>query len=565
MPVAFLLLSCSVAPPPALAQGHTPAPVPAAGGFQSSCGRRADADIRSGVALLFLVEPQEARAAFERAEAIAPDCAIASWGVALALLELPSTPPGESLQDRAALALARARHGAIASDRERAYVETAARLIEPRTSPYGSRLRAFAAASRALARTYPDDPHPTLLVALACLAQSTAPGDMGQREAATAIVLRMGESLSDPGAATLLVLARDNPSDAATARAAADLLVRARPPSPRALQAAARVFHRLGAWTDAVAAGEAAIEVAAGPADGWLLREGRWRDHPLPWLVEADAAMGRFAGARARLSAATSAFDAAAASLEPRAAWRLRALLDVSRLRLRWAMVDWPAAVPWPDPDLAASDAPVPGPPDGDSASDDNRALRAEASAVRAVVEGLVAARAAWPRGEPDRLAAARAAAERLDVHAAEHAVPPRFELFATAVRVATSAALEARDELALLEAHAASLERRVVEASSFAPPVVSANQLAGDAHLQLRDWREALWRFTALATREPRNARAWLGAARAAHRLGDPAAAERAMRFLAIWDGADADRPELGEARKIAGRPTLDEPRAAF
>jgi hypothetical protein len=562
VPVAFLLLFWPVAMPRAFAQGYTPAPMLVVGGFQSSCGQQADADIRSGVALLFLVEPQEARAAFERAEAAVPDCAVASWGVVLALLELPSTPPGESPQDRAVLALARARSGAIASDRERAYVETAARLIEPRASPYGSRLRAFTEAARALALKYPDDPHPVLLVALACLAQSTAPGDMGQREAATAIVLRMGESPSDPGAATLLVLARDNPSDAATARAAADLLVRTRPPSPRALQAAARVFHRIGGWTGAVAAGEAATELAGGPAGEWLLREGRWRDHPLPWLVQADAAMGRFAQARARLTAATSAFDAVAASLGPQAAWRLRALLDISWFRLRWAMVDWPAPVPWPDPDLATFASPTPGPPDGDSASDDDRALRAEASAVRAVVEGLVAARAAWPRGEPDRLAAARAAAASLDVHAADHAVPPRFELFATVVRVATSAAFEARDELALLEAHAASLERRVVEASTFAPLVVAADQLAGDAHLQLRDWREALWRFTALTAREPQNARAWLGAARAAHRLGDPAAAERAARFLAIWNEADADRPELGEARKLA-KP--DAPRAAF
>jgi hypothetical protein len=172
-------------------------------------------------------------------------------------------------------------------------------------------------------------------------------------------------------------------------------------------------------------------------------------------------------------------------------------------------------------------------------------------------VEGLLAARAAWPRGEPERLGVARAAATRLDAHAAEVPAPPRFELMATEVRLATSGALEARDELALLEAHAGSLERLVAEASAFMLPAVAADQLAGDVHLQLRDWREAFWRFGALTRREPHNARAWLGAARAGRRLGEPAAAAMARTFLEIWRNADPDRPELAEARQIADAAT--------
>jgi tetratricopeptide (TPR) repeat protein len=379
---------------------------------------------------------------------------------------------------------------------------------------------------------------------------------MGQREAATAIVLRLGEAPDDPAAATLLALARDNASDAADARRAAARVLAARPPSPRALQAAARVFHRLGAWDEAVAAGEAAVQAGGGADGGGLLRESRWRDHPLPWLVEAETAKGRFARARARLAGVTARFDRVAPSLGPRAAWRLRALIDVSWFRLRWAMVDWVASPVWPDPDLASFASPTPAPPDGDAASEDDRALYAEATGVRACVEGLLAARAAWPRGEPDRLARARSAAAHLDTLAILYAAPPRFELLATQVRVATSAALEAREEIALLTAHTASLEHRLAEAGTLVPPIVRADQLAGDVHLQLRDWREAFWRYAALTRQEPQNARAWLGAARAARRLGEAAAASMARTFLGLWGGADKDRPELVEAHQIAGAP---------
>jgi hypothetical protein len=548
-------LACLLLAPAAFPQGYTPAPVHVAGSFESSCGAHVDADLRTGVSLLFLVEPEEAGRAFERAADASPDCAIASWGVVMASLALPDPEPAAAALGRASRALARARAATLASARERAYIDVATRLVQPPSVPYRARLRAFAAAARTLARTFPDDPHPSLLVALACLAMSTAPADMGQREAATAIALRFGDAPVDPGAAALLVLARDNAPDAVTARAAAHAVLRARPPSPRALQAAAHLFHRLGDWDTAVLAGEAALGSAGGAGGEWLLRDRRWREHPLLWLVLADAAAGRFARAHARLEAAARALEAAKAGLDDTQAWRLRTLLDLSRSWLVWAEVDWPAQPSWPDAGLARFESAWPLPPGeaGRVPDDDDRALLAEASAARSVVQGLVAARAAWPRGEPERLAAARAAAARLDVHAGEFPAPPRFGLFATQVRLATSAALEARDEVALLEAHTASLERLVAEASAFSLPGVAADQLAGDAHLQLRDWREAYWRFTALAGREPRHARAWLGAARAARRLGDPAAASKARAFLDIWKHADPDRPELVEALAIA------------
>lgn len=537
----------------AAAQRYTPAPVQVAGAFESSCGDAVAGDIRTGVALLFLLEPRESRAAFERAEAASPDCAIASWGVAVSSLELPGARPDSAAEARAARALARARHAATASPRERAYVETAAHLVEPAASPYAARLRAFAQAARDLARAYPADPHPPLLIALGCLARSTAPGDIGQREAATAIVLRLGEDPQDPAAAALLALARDNDEDAPTARAAATVVLRAHPPSPRALQVAARVFHRLGAWNEAASAGEWALRVAGGAGAEWLLADGRWADHPLPWLVEADVAIGRFERARARLAEATAGYDTSAASLDPDVAWRLRAILDISWFRLRWGMVDWPDARPWPDPDLARFQGETPAPPQGDRASESDRALFAECAGVRSLVEGLLAARAAWPRGEPERLAAARDAVTRLDAQAAAFPVPPRYELWATEVKLATSAAFEARDELAIFMAHASGLRQRIAVAAAWAPDVIDADQLSGDAHLQLRDWREALWRYQAVTKRRPLDARAWLGAARAARRLDDPAAATMAKTFVEIWKDADPGRPEIDEAKRVA------------
>jgi hypothetical protein len=59
--------------------------------------------------------------------------------------------------------------------------------------------------------------------------------------------------------------------------------------------------------------------------------------------------------------------------------------------------------------------------------------------------------------------------------------------------------------------------------------------------------------RFQAALSRTPRRAAALIGLARAAHAAkADAVAVKAAREFLAVWHLADADRPELKEARAL-------------
>ena len=192
-------------------------------------------------------------------------------------------------------------------------------------------------------------------------------------------------------------------------------------------------------------------------------------------------------------------------------------------------------------------------PPGEGELSASDSLLSSEAQARRAWVEGLLAARAAWPRGEPERVTAARAAITTLERLVVAHPVPPRFELLRTEVQAALSAALEARDELALFEAHLTGLGQRLRATADDGGHNSGSDALCGDLHMQLRDWFEAS-RCYAAASAVPRRARVLLGEARALQRLEQrDGARRRAAAFLEVWTGADTTRPELTEARRLA------------
>jgi tetratricopeptide (TPR) repeat protein len=319
------------------------------------------------------------------------------------------------------------------------------------------------------------------------------------------------------------------------------------------LQAAARLFHRLGAWEDAIDAGEKALRVVGGFEAEALAQEGRWTEHPLPWLTQAESSAGRFAAARQRLVEAQQRLELIEASSDAMASWRLRSVLEISWSRLRRLEFDWPVAprsCDWPVEDFGV----VAGSPPGhEPLSTSDRLLASEAQAGRAWVEGLLAARAAWPRAEPERVSAARAAIATLERLAVAHPVPPRFELLRTEVQAALSAALEARDELALFEAHLAGLGQRLRDTADEVGGSSGSDGICGDLHMQLRDWFEAS-RCYAAAAAAPRRARVLLGEARARRRLGQDARARRqAMAFLDVWASADETRPELADARGLA------------
>jgi predicted Zn-dependent protease len=97
----------------------------------------------------------------------------------------------------------------------------------------------------------------------------------------------------------------------------------------------------------------------------------------------------------------------------------------------------------------------------------------------------------------------------------------------------------------------AASAENDLPAPLGLPAPVKPAPELLGEVLLEVGRPREAVAPFERTLQRHSNRSLSVLGLARAAAALGDAAAAERHYRELLVnFEGADADLPELTEAR---------------
>jgi tetratricopeptide (TPR) repeat protein len=103
----------------------------------------------------------------------------------------------------------------------------------------------------------------------------------------------------------------------------------------------------------------------------------------------------------------------------------------------------------------------------------------------------------------------------------------------------------------------AAEREDATEKAAVTPGPIAPARELLGEMLLEMNRPADALREFERTLTKEPKRFRALYGAARAASGAGDAAKARRyATELLEVAAGADAaGRPELAEARRLAGR----------
>ena len=106
--------------------------------------------------------------------------------------------------------------------------------------------------------------------------------------------------------------------------------------------------------------------------------------------------------------------------------------------------------------------------------------------------------------------------------------------------------------------ARAASLEAARPRPVARPYPIKPAGELYGEALASEGDPAAAARQFQAALSRTPNRAASLIGLARAQRAAGQQAeAVGTARKFVAIWHAADAGRPEIVEARRIAGVPT--------
>lgn len=517
--------------------------------FPSSGAPAAQEPFLRGVLLLHSFEYEDAREAFQGAQALDPSFALAYWGEALT----HSHPLWrEEDVDAARAALARLaptpaeRAAKAGSERERRFLGAVERLFGE-----GDRIERHRAYAEAMGALWADDPHDLeagAFGALAILGTSLGLRDerVYMRAAAVGEEVYRKDPLH-PGALHYLIHCYDDPVHAPLGLRMARAYDKVAPSATHALHMPSHIYVALGLWDESAAANEHSVAAARARCarKGLDFDGGGW--HALWWLHYTALQQGRMEAATALLREAED---------ETRAAGSERAREHLVRMRSQQlvATQEWDGAAARLAIDLdglsrptVAADLCVRG------LAHVGRGELAEARQVLATMRGA----SPWEGVTPlpgatlaSCCAPASAVQELVDGPGRTAAEVLARELEG-AIRLAAG---EEREGLALLRG-AAELEDTM--GFDFGPPlvVVPAHEILGAALLERGDAAGAVSELEAALARAPRRARSLLLLARAADASGDPELARRTRAELAaIWHAADAPLAPPREASSSKG-----------
>ena len=487
-----------------------------------------------GVTALHNFEYEEANAAFVTAQKLNPEFVMAYWGEAMTyhqtlwgnedvamgraiLARLAPTPP--------------ARAAKATTAREKAFLGAIEILFGDGDA--AARRAQYARAMELMHAQMPDDPDVAAFFALALLGTMSrgiaAAGDAHEGHSAmlagsatqsrvAAILERVLRSHPDhPGALHYLLHNNDDPAHAAAALDAARRYARVAPQSSHARHMPAHIFLQLGMWRDAALSDRAAFAAS----DAWVKAKGlspAMRNyHALTWLQYALLQRGRYREAAEALG-----------ELAPvvKTSRQLTLLSDLASMRAQYVI----ETRRW---DVLARER--------------NFANVNELFAI-----GVSAARAQnTPLAEMARAGLAERAQSKQ-----EGDMRPAIAIMEREVAALIALAAGRRDEAVTILRAAARAEQQLPPPLGPPKPIKPAPELLGEVLLDLGRPQDARDAFRQALQRNANRTLSLLGLARAAKALGDAAAVREHYRaVLANYDEADADLPDLAEARAGMGR----------
>lgn len=523
--------------------------------FQHSEGTpEARAHFTRGLLALHSFWYDEAVREFEAAILADPEMNMAYWGSAMSRCKLLW---GEDDLAAAREVMSRMPNPDRLTPREQAWVLAGVELV--RDNDVRTSRKKFAAAMAGLHAQFPDDESATFLaVALLAAMRPEDPDAAAVRERAAGLARAVFEkNPKHPGAAHYLIHAYDTPELAARALPQARAYAQIAPAAFHARHMPAHIFSRLGMWKEAIASCQAAWDASLAAARRQKLSANHHDFHSLSWLVEMPFELGL----RGEAERALAGFGAAVRAGLGRQHRALYAT-EVASYMMRsgeWARVDELLA-PLEAP--AVEDG-APAPPAGARAgAPASHCAPAPAASPLELFEQVAVldarARAAAMRRQ---LARARQLAGELD--AARAKLRPFLLTTQPKEAVARLDAVHARQRQALL-ARAAGDDRALLDvlrrsAADAAgdqggesnPSGFQPDEEIADTLLRLGRAKEAAAAYAEALRKHPGRASSLLGAARAAAKAGDAAAARRAYeQLLELWRGADEATPGLAEAK---------------
>jgi tetratricopeptide (TPR) repeat protein len=514
--------------------------------METSCAAAVAAEFDSALALLHSFWYGRAFERFTQVAKRDPECAMADWGAAMTYNHPFWDPPTKADEAAAWALVQKGLSIKKASPREKLYLAAVAELYkEAGAGTKSERDQGYRAAMKAVYAKYPDD-ETKLFYGLSILGAvpAGATGFDQQGQAAKLFEEVYANHPDHPGVLHYLIHAYDDPEHAQQGLQAARAYAKAAPNVPHALHMPSHIFTRLGYWDESEATN----------LKGWQVSEadvrnagesGAYRDfHNLNYLEYAYIQLGRYRDAQHTVDIIAAQYNSLpnkqtapdSPALQSRHV-RGRTIYAVpdrvvygyfdmlTRLVVESARWNEVAAIPLLVP------------------SRDFVAVKLQWQAKAAAVQG-------------DR-AASRDAAAKLTALSQEPGQHPfakqiislqatEAEAFAAEAAGDTSTAVSKLKE-------AAAIEDSIDDLSQPPYPVIPANELLGNLLLELKRPQEATTYFEKALLRTPNRPKVIFGLAHAAEAMGhNETAVKRYEEFLAIWKTADADRPELAQAKSF-------------
>jgi tetratricopeptide (TPR) repeat protein len=488
--------------------------------FKTSCNevaqRRFDRAMRYQHSYWYL----NAKEIFEEAFKADPTCAMAQWGVALTLLDNPHNPIPQANLAPGLAAIQKAKAIGAKTERERDYIDALALMyVDHDKRSHRERIRAFRDAQEKIAAKYPDDDEAQIAYAIT-LNTSADLNDKtyAQQLKGAAILEPISKRLPQhPGVTHYLIHLYDYPPLAPKGLDAANRYAKIAPAAPHAQHMPSHIYTRVGYWKESIASNTASVKAAkAEKSVGNYL-------HAQDYMVYAHLQLGQDKEARAvmddmlketEFKATVLAADYAMAASPARYAIERGDWNGAAQLVLRPSNLGYAMSLTHFARALGAARS---GKPD---------AAKSDIVKLMEIRDKLREAKDAYWSEIVD---VQRQVAEAWALHA-----QGKYEEALKAM----SAAADAEDKT----------EKHVVTPGPLAP----ARELYGEMLLDRGMAKEALAAFEATKAKEPNRFRSFLGAARAAEKLGDKATAKANYgKLLALIGESATDRPEVAAARQ--------------
>lgn len=502
--------------------------------FQTSGSKAAQEHFLRGLAALHSFWYEEALAAFREATKTDPEFMMGYWGEAMAY--------NHSLWNEQDTATARGVVTKIKdlpklSARERAYLNAVKLLYAE--GDKRSRDAAYSAAMERIYKDYPDDLDAAAFYSLSLLGLVRSEEKSYRLQArAGAIALEVYQKNPDhPGAAHYIIHAFDDPEHAIIALPAARRYAGIAPAAHHARHMPSHIFLQLGMWPEAATSNESAWEAS----DSWMKRKNlspSVRDyHSLHWLLYVYLQQGRYRKAEELLSLMKKTMTETTNENKLRPGYYENNYANMAAAFVveteRWNLANTYFSA---DSTVTAGATMTGhghgGAPPGNEAATLRTSDRSQRLPV--FVRNLAAALKGTLTGEAG-------------------GNPNIGELEAFAV----AASVKGEHEKALrLMREAASQEEKLGPPSGPPGLIKPAHELFGELLVRAGKPAEAIEQFRISLLRQPNRARSLLGLARAAAQAGDRSTAEaNYQQLLAQWQQADAELPELKEARDYLKR----------